>query len=289
MSYDQNYSGYCSNCGSSGGCNCSGGHEYSACSPDYNPVTVNNSTCPNIDGSTGTGGSGTASGNNSSVHVSVCGPSGCCDEKKDDCCCKDGVKRLLDYLYKRSLDTPTQTSSICIYGDIIPANLVTTPRCSDSPLIYIPTNADIQITSITDDVIKSSGLGTVSLCSMSVIKFYFQTVGTPPTLGVNEDANLRREFFYTPKCKCCCECGDGMAQALYLNGLGNEYIVTLQDTVNEDLTLSKIVQGTLGTSVEPVKLIAIDSDIAIFSKLIGTVNVYYGVPTCRIAKFVQIP
>ena len=66
MSYDQNYSGYCSNCGSSGECNCSAGHEYSICSPDYNPVKVNNSTWPSVEGSTGTGGGGTDSGNNSS-------------------------------------------------------------------------------------------------------------------------------------------------------------------------------------------------------------------------------
>ncbi len=280
MNYDSNYNAdYCSTCGSTGGCDCCGGHEYSACSPDYNPVTVNNSTCPNVDGSTGTGGSSTSSGNSSTINVSVEGNG---DGDNDDCCCKNGVKKLLDYLYNRSLDVApnNQTSSICIYGNIIPDDIETDIACTGSSLLSIDTNPKIQITTITNDIVRAGILGTVSLCSISIIKFKFQLAEAD---GVNEDANLRKEFFYTQKCKCCCDCGNGVGQALYLNGLGAKYTITIQDTLNGAV----IKQGTLGDNQDQVTLIAVDNDIAVFSSLIGTTTVYYGVPTCRIAKFIQ--
>lgn len=264
MSFDTNY---CPSCGCSGGCSCnscSGGYEYSTCSPDYNPVTVNNSTCPTVEGSQGTGGN--ASGNNSSVHVSVCGTGTNAD---DDCCCKNGLRKLLEYLYLKSVDTTLQTSTLCMYGNIIPSNIEADAVCTDA-LLGLDSNAKIQATSITDDLVKYDKY-RVSICSISALKFTFASPG-------DNTADLRKNFFYTPKCKCCCDCGDGMAQALYLNGLGiSTYEITLQDTLLKDSPFS-VVPGT----ISGLTLIAVDSDIAIFW---ATGNIYFGIPTCKIAKF----
>ena len=279
MAYDNNYNaGYCSTCGSTNGCSCGcqGGYDYSSCSPDYNPVTVNNSTCPTLDSTSAGGSGGTASGNNSSVCVNV---GGCAPQSSgNECCCKDGSKKLLEYLYKKAVDTSSicRTDSICVYGDIIPTDILSVDTCSTLALLSIPSNDIIQVTSITDDVLKVPNEGAVSICSISLIKFKFTNFDS---CELNTD--LRKDFFYTPKCKCgCnCDCGDGMAQALYLNGLGLLYTITLQDTLNQ-ATTPMLSQGTL----ENVKLIAIDSSIAIFTSNTDP-SVYVGVPTCRIAKF----
>ncbi|MCR8744604.1 hypothetical protein [Romboutsia lituseburensis] len=291
MSFDPNY-GTCSVCGSTGGCSCgcSGGYDYSSCSPDYNPVTVNNTTNPTVDGSTGTGGSSTSSGNNSSVNVSLGGFGGSDKGENGECCCKNGVKKLLDYLYKESLelDPNPKTSSICIYGNIIPSDITENSGCDASALLQIQNNNDIQTTSITNDVIKLPNVSTVSLCSISVIKFLFETVESAgTTIGVNVDSNFRKEFFYTPKCGCCCDCADGVAQSLYFTGLGLKYSVTLENTFDSD-TSKGLLQGILGTEKNPAILIAIDCDMAIFSSKIDNETVYYGVPTCKIAKFINI-
>lgn len=280
MSFDPNY-GTCGVCGGTEGC--SGGYDCSSCSPDYNPVTVNNTTNPTVDGSTGTGGNSTSSGNNSSVNVSVSSSK----DEKDECCCKNGIKKLLDYLYEQSLESNPRTSSICIYGNIIPSNIIKDTGCDDSALMQIKDNQHIQITSITNDIIKLPTVATVSLCAISVIKFTFESISDPITSGVNVDTNFRKEFFYTPKCGCCCDCANGVAQSLYCSGLGLNYIITLENTLNSN-TLNGLSQGTLGATTTPVKLIAVDCDMAIFSIEVNKEIVYYGVPTCRISKFIQI-
>lgn len=290
MSFGQNTSGYCNSCGSSNGCSCnsSGGYDYSTCSPDYNPVTVNSSVCPNLEGGSSSCQGGSASGNNSSVHVSV-GGCGCQSDPKKDCCCKDGAKKLLDYLYKKSLDDPIKTNSMCIYGDAIPNNITSNLTCNATegrPLLTL-TNPQIQTLSITDDIVRSVSPQPfiVSICAMSVIKFTF-TDGN--TVGINNDNELRKEFFYTPKCKCCCDCGDGIAQSLYLNGLGQTVVVTVQDTilVNTDNTLDDILLGCVGCvgGIQPT-LVAVDSLIAILSVTLSTGGtIYFGIPTCKIAR-----
>lgn len=265
MSYD---SSCCPSCGSYGGCSCnscSGGCDYSTCSPDYNPITANSSVCPTIEGSQGTGGN--ASGNNSSVHVSVCGTG---KSEEGDCCCKKGIRKLLEYLYLKSLDTTAPTNTLCIYGNIIPTDISITLTCTDALLGLNPSTA-IQSTSITDDLIKYDD-NRVSICSISALKFTFGTSPTSNTL------DLRKNFFYTPKCKCCCDCGDGMAQALYLNGLGITYEITLENTLAKE---SNGLTGYTGT-ISGLTLVAVDSDIAIFST---PRNIYFGIPTCKIAKF----
>ncbi|RDY24986.1 hypothetical protein CHF27_001945 [Romboutsia maritimum] len=262
MSYNQNYdcSGGCS-CGS-----CSQGYEYPTCSPDYSPVNVTNSTCPTVEGSTG-GQGGAASGNNSSVNVSVCGTR---PIKDSDCCCKKGVEKLLNYLYLRSLDTTTPTINLCLHSNIIPSDIVSATSCTGS--LMSVSSPNIPLISITPDLIKLNN-DRVSLCSISVILFSFAN-------GASDDINLKKEFFYTPQCKCCCDCGPGVAQALYLNGLGLDYTIFLQDTLMQatDKTISI-------ASLSPIKLIAIDKDIAIFSTTISNEITYFGIPTCKIAKF----
>lgn len=270
MSYNQNYdySGGCS-CGSCG--SCSSGYEYPTCSPDYSPVNVTNSTCPNVEGSTG-GQGGTASGNNSSVNVSVCG-SGSIDD--NDCCCKKGVEKLLNYLYQRSLDTIDPTATICLYSNVIPSNIVTLTDCSNS-IMSVPDTTNIHLLSITQDLVKLNQ-ERVSLCSISIIKFTFSN-------GANDDINLKKEFFYTPQCKCCCDCGPGISQALYLNGLGLNYTIYLQDALMQ-ASDNSISIARLSSASPNIGLVALDKDIAIFSITISNKVTYFGIPTCKISAF----
>ncbi|MGL5753918.1 MAG: hypothetical protein ACRCYC_01195 [Paraclostridium sp.] len=273
MAYDSNYGACCSTCGSSSGCSCGcGGYDYSSCSPGYNPINTSNSFCPNVEGSTSQGGS--ATGNNSSVNVSVeaSGRDG------DDCCCKDGVKKLLDYLYKKSLSIDNPTDSICIYGDIIPSDIINADCIVPPALLYVANTATsnlISTISINNDLVKF-GLDRVSLCAISVIKFKFKITTTDTILN-----DLRTEFYYTPKCNCCCDCGPGMGEALYLHGLGIGYNLIIKDTL---LSSSGTLTG-LG-AINGVTLAAVDSDIAIFYD--NTAKVYLGIPTCKIAKFTPI-
>lgn len=273
MALSSGYGGCCPSCGSTGGCSCGyqSGYDYSSCSPDYNPVTVNNSTCPNVEGSTG-GAGGAASGNNSSINVSL-GPQ--VAGGKDDCCCKNGVNKLMEFLYKQSLETVEPTTTLCIYGNIIPDGIME-DNCVGS-LFDLTTTNEIQVASITNDTIKASTKAVTSLCAATVIKFKFQG-------NVNKDAAIRKEFFYTPKCTCCCDCGDGVGRGLYYACLGTTFTsVLLDETVKESLVANKIVQGQL----ETVELVAVDSHIAIFSNQVASgVYVYYGVPTCKIANFI---
>ncbi|MER3123752.1 hypothetical protein ABQG71_21690, partial [Bacillus altitudinis] len=130
----------------------------------------------------------------------------------------------------------------------------------------------ISTISINNDLIKF-GVDRVSLCAISVIKFGFQITGTDTILN-----DLRTEFYYTPQCNCCCDCGPGIAEALYLHGLGIPYDLVIQDT----LFLSDGILAGFGT-INDLKLAAVDSNLAIFYD--EKTNIYFGIPTCRIAKF----
>lgn len=270
MAYDSNYGVGCSSCGNPSGCSC-GCSEYdcSSCTPSYNPINTSNSFCPNVEGSSAQGG--TATGNNSSINVCVKASDNC----QDDCCCKDGLKKLLDYLYKKSLSSINPTNSICIYGDILPSDIII-GECKVPPaLLSIVNQVDINFIStisINNDLVKF-GVDRVSLCAISVIKFAFE-INDKDTI-LNE---LRTEFYYTPQCNCCCDCGPGIGEALYLHGLGIPYDLVIKDT----LLLSNGVLTGFGT-INGLKLAAVDSNLAIFYD--EKTNVYFGIPTCRIAKF----
>lgn len=283
--YEANYGGYCSTCGSTSGCSCGchggcGGYDYPSCGPDYNPINTNNSFCPSVEGSQSQGGN--ATGNNSSVNVSVCADCNGC--KDDECCCKTGIKKLLDYLYRKSLESENVPNSLCIYGDIIPTTIKSTTCTVPPALLSVTSTNDIQTLSISDDLVKLS-IDRVSLCAISVIKFTFDT--TTLNNPINE---LRRAFFYTPRCGCCCDCGPGIAEAIYLHGLGIDYNITLQDTVLETLESGTFIRMGL---IEAINLVAVDKYIAIFSVDIGSEGnpniIYFGIPTCRIAKFRPTP
>lgn len=264
--YEGNYSGYCSTCGSTSGCSCGChggcGYDYPSCGPDYNPINTNNSFCPNIEGSQCQGGN--ATGNTSCVNVSLCGSGKGC--KDDDCCCKEGVKDLLEYLYEKSLEDPNPIQKICIYGDVLPTDISKEMEtCPGNPLLSIEGGQVPNIT-ITNDLVKSNQ-NNVSLCSISVIRFDSSNI-------VND---LRREFSYTQTCKCCCDCGPGIAEALYLNGLNVLYDIVIQDTLQQSDDKS-INQGL----ISGISLVALNNNIAIFAK---TREIYFGIPTCNIAKF----
>ncbi len=276
MSYDYNNNTYCSKCGSYGGCNCGYEYQCSSCSPDYNPVSANNSVCPSIEGSTGTGGNSTASGNNSTVNVSLC-----CDcGKSSSDCCRYGCKKLLSYLYNKSLDTINQATNICIYGDIIPDHLSNITDCQGFPLLSL-TNADaIQNLSICDQFIKY-GTRVVSMCAISIISFKFVNPNAP-TVAINNNADLKKNFKYVKNCNCSCDCSDGISEALCFSGLGNKYDLRLQDVLikKDDDTLSA------PAIIREVALVAVDNNIAIFvdTTLANTIA-YYSIPTCKIAVF----
>ncbi len=272
MSNDKNLRGYCSSCGSYGGCSCGYDYQNTSCSPDYSPISNNNSVCPQVEGGSATGGN--SSGNTSNVHVSYSG-----SDKEEECCCKNGIIDLLTYLKTKALDDTDPIivpSNICIYGNVIPSTITS---CTD-PILALDdgTNPSIKNVYLSNDIIRTN-LTTVSLCGISVVKFTF--IDDTPTI-VNNDPELRRTFVYSYNCnsKCCCNCSNGIAQSLSYGMLGSSYNVYIKDTLT--------FNGTLSTGVlTGVTVVAISNDVAIFSTGSDDTTVYYGVPTCNILKFEQ--
>lgn len=263
-----NYDGYCDSCGGygqgcsvGGGCGC--GSDYKTCSPDYSPVTVNNSTCPNVEGSTSAGGS--SYGNSSTVSVSMCGCGGS-NDKSD--CCRDGAKKLLKFISAQSLVTGV-TAAAYVYGDILSSTDLFAADTT-SQLLALDDTALNNI-SICDALARTNA-GVVSLCAVSLITFLFT-----PTPNVN--AALKQEFYFNKNCacSCSCECGNAMAEALCFSGLGGTYEVVIQDAQFEGATVITPLAGLI--------LVAVDCNMAIFSDNLTGPTKYYGIPTCRIAKF----
>lgn len=272
MSFNStNYEGRCSQCGSYGGCSCGTGYDTSCYTPDYSPISQTNNISPTVEGSTGTGGSsagGSSSSNGNSSYVNVHIPknvyAGCGDN------CLEGVKKILSYLYDKSLDETFQTSSICIYGDTIPSRLSEISNCQGNTLISLATIEEIQNLSICESVIKSNNT-VVSMCVMNIIRFKF--INTP-----NNDADLKKNFkFYND---CSCSCGNGMAEALCFAGFSNLYDLRLNDVLVES-------DGTILTypaTLRNLSLVAFDNNIAIFSN--GEPDddrAYFAIPTCSIS------
>lgn len=265
-----NYDGYCDSCGGYGqscsiGGDCGCGSDYKTCSPDYSPVTVNNSTCPNVEGSTSAGGS--SYGNSSTVSVNMCG---CGISNDKSSCCRDGAKKLLQFISKKSLETDVVAQAY-VYGDILAksTNLFT----SDTTIQLLSLNdTALNNISICDELARTD-IGVVSLCAVSLITFLF----TPAVTYGNKNVALKEEFKYIKNCSCSCECGNAMAEALCFSGLGGTYTVVIQDT---------LVSGSVSLAcLEGLILVAVDCNIAIFSDNLSKPSKYYGIPTCRIAKF----
>ena len=267
-----NYEGYCDSCGGYGqGCSvggsCGCGSDYKTCSPDYSPVTVSNSTCPNVEGSTSAGGS--SYGNSSTVSVNMCG-CGCSNDKSS--CCRDGAKKLLQFISKKSLENDVVAQAY-MYGDILATseNLFT----DDTSIQLLSLNdTALNNISICDELVRAN-TGVVSLCAVSLITFLFTQT---ETFG-NQNQALKEEFKYVKNCSCSCECGNAMAEALCFSGLGGTYTIVIQDS---------LVTGELGlASLEGLVLVSVDCNMAIFSDDLENPTKYYGIPTCRIAKILR--
>lgn len=253
-----NYDGYYDSCGGYGqGCSVGGGcgSDYKVSSPDYSPVTVNNSTCPTVEGSTSTGGS--SYGNNSNICVTM---GGCgCNDKAD--CCREGAKKLLCFLSEKALGTPSPTATAYVYGDILDTSLFD----GSNSLISLANATAISNMCVSDQVVSTNAGEVVSLCSISVITF------TNSLADFKQ--GIKEIFKYVRKCSCSCECGNAIAEALCVYGLGNNYNIVVQDAII----------GTGLATLSNLKLVAVDNNIAIFEDATG----YYGIPTCRIAKFTR--
>lgn len=262
--YGDSCGGYGQGCSVGGGCGC--GNDYKTCSPDYSPVTVSNSTCPNVEGSTSAGGS--SYGNSSTVSVNMCGY-GCGNDKSS--CCRDGAKKLLQFISKKSLETGVAAQAY-VYGDILAtsANLFT----SDTTIQLLSLNdTALNNISICDELARTD-TGVVSLCSVSLITFLFT-----PTAYENQNQALKEQFKLVKNCSCSCECGNAMAEALCFSGLGGTYTVVIQDA---------LVTGSVAlASLTGLILVAVDCNMAIFSDNLENPTKYYGIPTCRIAKILR--
>lgn len=266
-----NYDGYCDSCSGYGqGCSiggsCGCGSDYKTCSPDYSPVTVNNSTCPNVEGSTSAGGA--SYGNSSTVNVSMCG-CGCGNDKPG--CCRDGAKKLLQFISKKSLENGVAAKAY-VYGDILSSGDLFTDDTTNQLLTLDDTA--LNNISICDELVRAN-TGVVSLCAVSLITFLF----TPTETYGNQNLALKEEFKYVKKCSCLCECGNAMAEALCFSGFGGTYTVVIEDA---------LVAGSVAlASLTGLVLVAVDCNMAIFSDNLTTPTKYYGIPTCRIAKFLR--
>ena len=270
-----NYDGYCDSCGGYGqscsvgsGCGC--GNDYQTCSPDYSPVTVNNSTCPNVEGSTSSGGS--SYGNSSSVCVNMGGCGSC---NNTESCCREGAKKLLQFISTTSLQTGV-TAQAYVYGNIISSGDLFAPDTTNQLLTLDDTA--LNNISLCDELVRTN-TGVVSLCSVSLITFLF----TPATTYGNQNLALKEEFNFNSQCGCgcgsSCECGKAMAQALCYSGLGGTYTVVIEDA---------LVAGSIAlASLTGLVLVTVDCNMAIFSNDLTTPTKYYGIPTCRIAKFLR--
>lgn len=262
--YGDSCGGYGQGCSVGGGCGC--GNDYKTCSPDYSPVTVSNSTCPNVEGSTSAGGS--SYGNSSTVSVNMCGY-GCGNDKSS--CCRDGAKKLLQFISKKSLETGVVAQAY-VYGDILATieNLFT----SDTTIQLLSLNdTALNNISICDELARTD-TGVVSLCSVSLITFLFT-----PTAYENQNQALKEQFKLVKNCSCSCECGNAMAEALCFSGLGGTYTVVIQDA---------LVTGSVAlASLTGLILVAVDCNMAIFSDNLENPTKYYGIPTCRIAKILR--
>lgn len=261
------YDGYSDSCGGYGqGCSISGGYgcqpDYKACSPDYSPVTVNNSTCPNVEGSTSAGG--TSYGNNSTVSVNMCG-GGCGNDITD--CCREGVKKLLCFLSQQALDPLATTATAYIYGDILDADLFS----GTNSLITLANKTTIGNICVSDQIVTTNAGEVVSLCSVSIVAF------TNSLTTFKQ--SIKETFKYVGKCSCSCECGNAIAEALCVYGLGRTYTVVIQDA----LVAGSVALATLTGLI----LVAVDNNIAIFSDNLTAPTKYYGIPTCRIEKFIR--
>ena len=133
-----NYDGYSSEYEGCGGCSYGSnpGCDYQTCSPDYNPVTVNNSTCPNVEGSSSQGGSasGNTSNNTSSISVNMC----CCKNDSSKDCCVEGVKELLNFIQDKSLEATITSSQVYLYGDLVTEQEeLFTPNPANTPLLSL--------------------------------------------------------------------------------------------------------------------------------------------------------
>ncbi len=269
--YDGCYDPYGQSCGISGGCGggCSScGGDYTTCSPDYSPVTVNNSTSPNVEGSTSAGGA--SYGNSSTVSVNMNGGGGYCNTPEQ--CCKEGAKKLLQLIYNQSLEEDI-TAKVFAYGNKLPTtNLFVT---NDATQLLSLAEVALSNMSICNDTVRTSD-GVVSLCAISLLTFVF----TP----ADQNKIIKETFNLNGNCGCgyggSCECGKSMAQALCYSGIGVNYNVTLQDvmTAGSDAL----------TVLESIELVAFDANMAIFSQGTGDSTEYYGIPTCRIARFRRV-
>lgn len=269
-----NYDGYSSEYEGCGGCSYGSnpGCDYQTCSPDYNPVTVNNSTCPNVEGSTSQGGSasGNTSNNTSSISVNMC----CCKNDSSKDCCVEGVKELLNFIQDKSLEATITSSQVYLYGDLVTEQEeLFTPNPANTPLLSLINSTQIQNTSICNEIIKSSNT-IVSLCAVSLIAFSFEPK--------NQNADVKKKFKFIKKRSCSCECNESIAEALYFSGFGGKYTVRLKDT------LKISTNGTLSgpAILTNLFLVALDNNIAIFSNTL-TPTLYYGIPTCKIASFIK--
>lgn len=267
-----NYNGYGSEYESCSGCSCSSnlGCDYQTCPPDYNPITVNNSTSPNIEGSTSQGGSssGNTSNNTSNLSVNMC----CCKKDTIKECCVEGVRKLLDFIQTRSLETTITSIQAYLYGDlIIEQNNLFTPNPASTPLISLINLIQIQNASICNEIVKSSNIVT-SLCAVSLIAFSFE-----PN---NQNQDIKKTFKFIKKCSC--ECNEEIAEALCFSGFGGTYTLRLKDTfqISTNETLSK------AATLTNLFLVAVDNNIAIFSDAL-TPTLYYGIPTCKISSFIK--
>ena len=272
--YDGYSSEYSSEYESCGGCSCGSnpGCDYQTCSPDYNPVTVNNSTCPNVEGSTSQGGSasGNTSNNTSSVSVNMC----CCKNDSSKDCCVDGVKKLLNFIQDKSLEATITSSQVYLYGDLVTEQEeLFTPNPANTPLLSLINSTQIQNASICNEIIKLSNT-IVSLCTVSLVAFSFEPK--------NQNAYIKKKFKFIKKCSCSCECNEAIAEALCFSGFGGTYTVRLKDT------LKISTNGTLSgpATLTNLFLVAVDNNIAIFSNAL-TPTLYYGIPTCKIASFIK--
>lgn len=276
--YDGCYDSY-------GNCNtCGTGCEPKCCPTEYSPISVKNNTAPNVEGSVSHGGTGQGgSGGNNTVNVTL-SRSGDLIGGLCDCttCCKEGVKKLFDFIYYNIGTDPSLTVKLYAYGNIIPSQ---GDLLGENPLKLINLiDEDLQNSSICGDIINTNE-GIVSLCAISIIAFAFDP---------QDDQNLAIKLAFkhdcSCSCNCSCECGKSIANALCVNGLGGLYDIVIQDAIKidtSDSTDTNTDTNTLAT-LEHVYLVATDCNIAIFSDIQGDSTVYYAVPTCKIAKFMRV-
>lgn len=262
--YPSQDTGCCSKCGFRI-CRC--------CDEKEKSCNSTSTSSPHIESGNNQGGAG----GNSNVSLNICN---CDKNNSSDCCCKIATKEFLNYLKEQTLeDNDLVVNSINIYGNLIPKNLTSTiPSASNSSerLLFLDEES-LKNMFLSDDVIKSLD-NTVSLCSVNVIEFTFEKGGV---LSEN-DNNLKKDFVSSNECKKCCDCSYGINQALNFGMIGTEYVVYIKDSITFDP--GYLTFGTVGDSLNKVKLVAVSDNIAIFSSLLSGETVYYAVPLCSISK-----